>query len=57
VRRDEAEHTIALLYRAPMLGGTPQVLIRDVDSPVTFSPDGQRFAYLRERHVRPSSIC
>src|SRR5713226_1066201 len=39
VRRDEAEHTIALLYRAPMLGGTPQVLIRDVDSPVTFSPD------------------
>src|SRR5438128_3249446 len=32
VRRDEAEHTIALLYRAPMLGGTPQVLIRDVDS-------------------------
>ena len=53
VRRDEAEHTIALLYRAPMLGGTPQVLIRDVDSPVTFSPDGQRFAYLRERHDSP----
>jgi len=53
VRRDEEEHTIASLYRAPMLGGNPQVLIRDVDSPATFSPDGQRLAYLRERHDSP----
>jgi len=53
VRRDEAEHTIANLYRAPVLGGTPQRIIQDVDSPVTFSPDGQRFAYLRERHDTP----
>jgi Tol biopolymer transport system component/phage shock protein PspC (stress-responsive transcriptional regulator)/predicted Ser/Thr protein kinase len=53
VRRDEAEHTLASLYRAPVLGGTPQLLIRDVDSPITFSPDGQRFAYLREHHDTP----
>jgi serine/threonine protein kinase/Tol biopolymer transport system component len=53
VRRDEEEHTIASLYRAPVLGGVPQILIRDVDSPVTFSPDGQRFAYLRQRHDSP----
>ena len=53
VRRDEAEHIIAILYRAPVLGGTPQILIRDVDSPVTFSPDGQRLAFLRERHDSP----
>src|SRR5712691_7214788 len=33
VRRDEAEHTIANLYRAPVLGGTPQRIIQDVDSP------------------------
>jgi len=50
VRRDESEHTIASLYRAPVLGGTPQLLLKDVDSPVTFSPDGSRFAFLRERH-------
>ncbi len=50
VRRDDEEHTIASLYRAPVLGGAPQVLIKDVDSPVTFSPDGQRLAYLRARH-------
>jgi serine/threonine protein kinase/Tol biopolymer transport system component len=53
VRRDEAEHTLASLYRAPVLGGTPQLLIKDVDSPITFSPDGQRFAYLRENHSSP----
>jgi len=53
VRRDESEHTLASLYRAPVLGGTPQLLTRDVDSPITFSPDGQRIAYLREHHDTP----
>jgi Tol biopolymer transport system component len=53
VRRDEAEHTLASLYRAPVLGGTPRLLIKDVDSPITFSPDGQRFAFMRERHDTP----
>jgi phage shock protein PspC (stress-responsive transcriptional regulator) len=53
VRRDEAEHTLASLYRAAVLGGTPQLLIKDVDSPITFSPDGQRFAFMRERHSTP----
>jgi eukaryotic-like serine/threonine-protein kinase len=54
VRRDEAEHTIASLYSAPVLGGTPRLLVRDVDSPITFAPDGQRFAYLREHHDTPN---
>jgi Tol biopolymer transport system component len=36
-----------------MLGGSPGVLIRDVDSPATFSPDGRRLAFLRERHDTP----
>ena len=54
VRRDEAEHTLASLYSAPVLGGTPRLLLKDVDSPITFSPDGKRFAYLRERHDTPN---
>src|SRR5882724_5941429 len=54
VRRDESEHTISILYQAPVLGGTPRVLIRDVDSPVTFSPDGQHLAYLRQDHDSPT---
>jgi eukaryotic-like serine/threonine-protein kinase len=34
-------------YRAPVLGGSPQRIQRDVDSDLTFSPDGRRMAYLR----------
>jgi Tol biopolymer transport system component len=49
VRREDSEQAIASLYDAPMLGGTPRLLIKDVDSPIAFSPDGQRFAYLH-RH-------
>jgi len=55
VRRDESEETLSSLYSAPVLGGTPpRLLIKDVDSPVTFSPDGKLFAYLRQDHDSPS---
>jgi len=35
------------LLRAPVLGGTPQVVVKNVDTRITFSPDGQRFVFLR----------
>jgi eukaryotic-like serine/threonine-protein kinase len=35
------------LYRTPVLGGTPQLITRDVDSGIAFSPDGHRIAYAR----------
>ncbi len=35
------------LYRAPALGGTPQIIVRDVDSNPAFSPDGKQIAYER----------
>ena len=54
VRRDESEHTIASLYSAPVLGGTPHLILKDVDSPIAFAPDGQRFAYLRAHHDTPN---
>ena len=53
VRREEAEESISVLYRASVLGGEPKVIIRDVDSPITFSPDGTRFAFLRQLHDSP----
>jgi eukaryotic-like serine/threonine-protein kinase len=46
VRRDDSDPDMASLYEAPLLGGSPRLLIKDVDSPIAFSPDGQRFAYL-----------
>ncbi len=35
------------IYRSPVLGGTPTKVANDVDSTVTFSPDGARMAYFR----------
>jgi eukaryotic-like serine/threonine-protein kinase len=35
------------LYRAPVLGGEPRQIVRDSDSDITFSPDGNRMAYFR----------
>jgi serine/threonine protein kinase len=34
------------LYRAPLFGGTPQKLVSDIDSNVTFSPEGKKFAFM-----------
>jgi eukaryotic-like serine/threonine-protein kinase len=54
VRRDEKEEAYSVLFSAPVLGGTPRILIKDVDSPITFSPDGQHFAFLRELRNSPT---
>ena len=35
------------LYRAPVLGGVPRQIGSDIDSEITFSPDGNRIAYFR----------
>ena len=35
------------LLRTPVLGGIPVIIAKDVDSNVTFSPDGKSIAYLR----------
>jgi serine/threonine protein kinase len=54
VRRDEQEEAYSVLFSAPVLGGNPHILIKDVDSPISFSPDGQHFAFLRELHDSPT---
>ncbi len=43
----DASQTVFRVYRMPVLGGTPQVLVSDVDYGPTFSPDGKRMAYMR----------
>jgi hypothetical protein len=35
------------LLRAPVLGGVPQVIVREDESGATFSPDGRRLAFVR----------
>ncbi len=47
VRSDKSTTNFRYLYLMPVLGGTPRQLIRDIDSPVSFSPDGKQFTYMR----------
>ena len=35
------------LYRLPLQGGTPAKLVDDIDTAVSFSPDGKKFAFVR----------
>ena len=42
-----SDFSVNTLYQVPTLGGQPKKLIEDVDSVVTFSPDGKRFAFVR----------
>jgi Tol biopolymer transport system component len=41
------------LHRAPLLGGTRQRLVSDIDSNITFSPDGRRIAFARNNFPKP----
>jgi len=37
------------IYQVPILGGTPRKILSGANSPISFSPDGQRFAFIRSR--------
>ena len=41
------------LYRIPVLGGTPKVLVKDIDSTPSFSRDGTHFVFLRANDPDP----
>src|SRR4029077_5194321 len=41
------------LYRIPVLGGTPQLLVKDIDTNPSFSHDGQHFVFLRANDPEP----
>jgi len=46
-RSEPGSEELKYLYRAPVLGGTPQKLVTDIDTNITFSPDGRQIAYFR----------
>jgi Tol biopolymer transport system component len=49
VRSDPENFFYSHLYKMPVLGGAAQKLISDVDSPVSFAPDGRRLVFARFR--------
>jgi len=55
VRQDDQHPGVGFLYQIPVLGGSPRKLVDDVDSAVSFSPDGQQMVYLRDSSADASS--
>jgi serine/threonine protein kinase len=53
VRSEPGSRSLHYLYRSPVLGGAPQKLVTDIDSNISFSPDGKRFAYLLGNNPKP----
>jgi len=47
VKEDESIN-VGTLFQVPSLGGTQRQILADVDSPVSFSPDGQQFVFVRQ---------
>jgi eukaryotic-like serine/threonine-protein kinase len=47
VRSEKAYAGAHDLYKIPVLGGPEEQLIHDIDSAVSFSPDGKRMAFMR----------
>jgi Tol biopolymer transport system component len=43
----EGSQAFSALYQVPVLGGTPRKILEDIDSPVSFSPDGSEFVFVR----------
>jgi serine/threonine protein kinase/Tol biopolymer transport system component len=46
-RSDKTNTLFNSLYVMPVLGGDPRQILRDIDSVVSFSPDGQQFSFMR----------
>jgi eukaryotic-like serine/threonine-protein kinase len=46
--KEEEPGGVDTLFQVASLGGSPKQILANVDSPITFSPDGQRFAFVRD---------
>lgn len=55
IKQDPKRVGVGLLFQMPVLGGNSKQLIEDVDSPVSFSPDGKQFVFLRNSSMNNSS--
>ncbi len=44
---EEQGLTERVLYQVPVLGGVPRKVLVDIRTPITFSPDGKKFAFVR----------
>jgi len=54
VKQDESVG-VGSLFQAPSLGGAPRQVITDVDSPISFSPNGKQFVFVRQSNKTKTS--
>lgn len=47
LRTHKENFSVDYLTQMPVLGGAPRELARDIDTPVSFSPDGKQIAFVR----------
>jgi eukaryotic-like serine/threonine-protein kinase len=47
VKEDESVN-VGTLFEVPSLGGTERQIVPDVDSPISFSPDGKQLVFVRQ---------
>ena len=52
IRSDRSTFNYRYLYQVPVLGGSPRQLVRDIDTPISFSPDGKQFTFMRGDPVK-----
>jgi TolB protein len=45
------------LYRIPALGGAPTKVLEKIDTPVSFSPDGKQFVFVRGNYPNPGETA
>jgi eukaryotic-like serine/threonine-protein kinase len=53
VRGESGSNSLKYLYRAPVLGGTPEKVVTDIDTNISFSPDGEKFVYITANSPKP----
>jgi serine/threonine protein kinase len=56
IRHEKDRPGLGLLYQIPVLGGTPKLIVTEVDSRISFSPDGGRFTFLRVSGLGTSAV-
>ena len=46
--KEDPSVNVGTLFQVPSIGGSPRQILQDVDSPISFSPDGKQFVFVRK---------
>jgi serine/threonine protein kinase len=47
IQAESEQSGYSVAYQIPSLGGTPRKIVFDIDTPVSFAPDGKQFVFVR----------